>query len=159
MLKELITIANELDQNSLSKEADYLDSIMLKMSGDDYHSMGGPDELYDLLKDPSEGVAATFVEDWLSPDSKYSWDDPEEELESILQNGSVELNDYIVNAIPEKISIEAEKLHGVSSGELYASISKKLRSLADESEGRDSDQSFIFMMTNALLSRYEWPID
>jgi hypothetical protein len=34
MLKELIKIASELDQRSLSKEADIVDSIIHKLSGD-----------------------------------------------------------------------------------------------------------------------------
>lgn len=48
MLKELVSLANHLDSKGFGKEADALDSVILKYSSD-YHDFGGPDEIYDGL--------------------------------------------------------------------------------------------------------------
>ena len=49
MLKELIKVANILDQKNHKEEADQLDVIINKMAAGDYHFGFGPDEKIDFL--------------------------------------------------------------------------------------------------------------
>lgn len=50
MIKELIKIANILDQKNHKEEADQLDAIINKMASGDYHFGFGPDERIDFLQ-------------------------------------------------------------------------------------------------------------
>jgi hypothetical protein len=98
MIKELVSVANKLDQVGLTKEADYIDSVIRKLSSDNGEAVVksktvNKGETLDsitrefstpvgkniadnmslnegIIKDPNKLVAGTVIKIWTSPEAE-----------------------------------------------------------------------------------------
>lgn len=115
MLKEIIRIANLLDKKGLIKEASALDSLLEKIA--EYDDM---DDYDDELSDDAKSAISSFIEKHLNPTSSK---DPATEtpVSDMLYNRSEELNEYVLEHLPDVISILSDKLD-IMPDKFYAEI-------------------------------------
>jgi hypothetical protein len=150
MLKELIKLANKLDQRDLTKEADYLDGVIKKYSSD-YWDGFEPGEKYDMLKgkqpkhdhlgrpivseeteEASEFDVESFVlNNFINIDPEYSEDF--QDIEDLWQSSGEEYGHQLLvehfDSILERLDME-----GQQSEESFDKIIETLEELSYNKE-------------------------
>jgi hypothetical protein len=156
MIKELISIANELDQRSLRKEADYLDGLI--NNAEDPSDWDAEEELRPLvehdLSPQDRSKIKQFIMWNLLEDAPVDTD-PYQPLSDILHNDSQELKTHMQEVMPEKVSMLAEML-GKDANDVKDLILEQARELSmyEPGNGESSDFTYAVDAMNFYLSDY-----
>lgn len=148
MIKELVKIANELDELGLTEEADELDGVIR----DNSHNAGA---------EPTTSEANSwtdkidqFITDSLSEDSVvFIPGEGEGLLGAITSNDSIDLREYVLEVLPDKIAELSESL-GMDPQELLHTIIDRAKANPLYAQEEDTDFAYIIDAVNFYLNNY-----
>ena len=155
MLKEIIRIANLLDEKGLRKEASALDSLLEKIA--EYDDM---DDYYDdELSEDAKGAISSFIKEHLNaappeedPDSSK---DPATNVavSDMLYNRSEDLKIYIEEHLTDKIFELSDKI-GMRADKFYKEIVDEAK--FSEKYSEDEDFAYLIDAVKFYLDDYQF---
>lgn len=140
MLKEIVRMANLLDEKGLRKEASILDSLLEKIA--EYDDMDDYDD--DELSEGAKELIAIFIEEHLNPDSS---EDPATnvEVKDMLYNRDENLKIYVEEHLTDKI-FELSDTIGMRTDKLYKEIVDEAKFSAKFAEKYSKDENFAYLI-------------